>query len=245
MRTQRHPAARALLSCALVGLIGGSLIGCGVLDRGAVPLGPTVVTPSANPTETPTETPEPTPTETPSPSPSETPTSSPTPSDSPTQTERPSPRASTASPTPAPPPRVFPAGCQPGGNQSPRNSNPRAVPPPILDEEAELEAESQRGDGRSVFVEEVQLSIADALVVVCSLDNNRLLGWLRVPKSNFERSERVRLQDPITADSRLLVVLLADDSDGDLDWGTDRRVTDDDDDVDDLEVENLTYRYRG
>jgi hypothetical protein len=233
MRTQLHPAARALLSCALVGLIGGSLIGCGVLDRGAVPLGPTVVTPSANPTETP----EPTATGTPSASPTDTSTPSSSPTATPSPTQIPSPTLT------GPTTRQDPVLCRPdSGNQAARSPGTRGGARVLYDEDAELDAESQRGDGRSVAVDEVQSSRADGLVVVCAQDTGLLLGWKRVPRSDFERSERIQLQEPLSGTKQLVVALLADDGDGTLDWATDRLVTDDDDDVNDLVVERLTYR---
>ena len=43
--------------------------------------------------------------------------------------------------------------------------------------------------------------------------------------------------------SEILVVLYADNGDGHLDWTTDPRVSGDDDDITDLEVERLLYRY--
>jgi hypothetical protein len=88
----------------------------------------------------------------------------------------------------------------------------------------------------------VQSSLGDGLVVVCARDTGLLLGWKRVPRTNFERFVRIRLQEPISGTKRLVVALLADDGDGNLDWARDRLVTDDDDDVDDLVVESLTYR---
>jgi hypothetical protein len=120
----------------------------------------------------------------------------------------------------------------------------RAVPTPVRDDEAELDVDGQAGDGRSVYIAEVQLSRKPGFVAVCSPDD-RLLGFRPIARSNSERSVRVRLDYPITATTNLLVVLYADNGDGHFDWATDPHVSGDDDDLTDIEVERLTYRYAG
>ena len=94
-----------------------------------------------------------------------------------------------------------------------------------------------------MIVEEVQLARTDGFIAVCSLDDDQLLGSLPITRSTGERSVRVTLDEPITTTTRLLVVLYADNGDGHLDWATDPRVSGDEDDITDLEVERLTYRY--
>jgi hypothetical protein len=113
-----------------------------------------------------------------------------------------------------------------------------------VDEDAELDVDDQSGKGRFVDVEEVQISNSEGLVVVCSLQGKRLLGWAPVPRSRNDRFARIALEEPITATGELLVLLLADNGDRQLDWAIDRVVTDDDDDIDELEVESVWYRYR-
>lgn len=120
----------------------------------------------------------------------------------------------------------------------------RVVPTPVRDDEAELDVDGQAGDGRTVHIAEVQLSRKPGFVVVCSSDD-RLLGLLPIARSNSERSVRVRLDEPLTRTTNLLVVLYADNGDGHFDWATDPHVSGDEDDITDIEVERLTYRYAG
>jgi hypothetical protein len=136
------------------------------------------------------------------------------------------------------------AACGPSpGTQQSTGSTP-AVPAPFRDDQAELDADGQTGDGHTVLVEEVQLSRADGFVAVCRLDDNRLLGLLPIARSTDDRPVRINLDEPITTTTRLLVVLYADNRDGHFDWATDPRVSGDDYDITDLEVERLTYRVR-
>ena len=94
-----------------------------------------------------------------------------------------------------------------------------------------------------MIIEEVQLTRTNGFVAVCLLEDNRLLGSLPIARSIDEKSVRVSLAEPITVTSRLLVVLYADNGDGTFDGARDRLVSGDDDDITDLEVERLTYRY--
>ena len=96
-----------------------------------------------------------------------------------------------------------------------------------------------------MFVEEVQLTLANGFVVVCSLDGNQLLGFHRIARSPRERSLRVTLTERLTTRTPLLVELYADDGDNSFDANTDSRVSGDDDDITDLEVERIIYRYSG
>lgn len=136
------------------------------------------------------------------------------------------------------------AACGPSPRTRQSTRGAPAVPTPFRDNEAELDAEDQVGDGRTVMVDDVQLTRTDGFVTVCMLDSNRLLGSSPIARSTDDRPVRVRLDEPITTTTRLLVVLYADNGDGHFDWATDPRVSGDDDDVADLEVERLTYRVR-
>lgn len=152
----------------------------------------------------------------------------------------------TAEPTPEPTPEdsfdpSATCGPGPGTQQSPGGA--RTVPTPFTDDEAELDADGQAGNGRTVIVEEVQLARTDGFVAVCSLDDNLLLGSFPITRSTDDRSVRVTLDEPLTTTTQLLIVLYADNGDGHFDWATDPRVSGDEDDITDLEVERLTYRY--
>ena len=221
MTTKGNLAALSLVSCALF-----LFVGCGTDPRPEV-LGPGLVTPGASPSESAM------PTEDPSPSDS----SSPTPSDeSPSRTPSPTPV-----PTPSPTPNTD-AVC--GGGSTGPNSGLRVRP--FRDEDAELDAEDQRGNGRSVDIEDVQISRKNGFVAVCWPDARRLLGSARVARSEDDSDLQIDLDERITKTIRIVVVLYADDGDGRLDGATDQIVTDDDyDEVDDYEADELTYRYTG
>lgn len=111
------------------------------------------------------------------------------------------------------------------------------------DDDAELDVDGQPGNGKRVRVDDVQISRSDGFVVVCSLDTKRQLGVSQIPRSTDDRSVWVTLDEPITRRARLLLFLLADNGDGTLDWASDPRVFEDEDDPDDPEVETITYRY--
>lgn len=224
VRIGRPLVALALVSCAVCFLVGCALdrrpivIGSGVVTAGAsrsAQAGPDGNTPVPTPVESTVDTPTPTSDE----------------SDDSTA----SPAADDSDDPPA-------CGPIPGAEQS--SDEARAVPTPFRDDEAELDADGQAGDGHTVTVGEVQLSRTDGFVAVCLLDN-RLLGSLPVARSNDDRLVRVPLDERITTTTRLVVVLYADNGDGEFDWSTDPRVSGDEDDITDLEVERLTYRYTG
>jgi hypothetical protein len=119
-----------------------------------------------------------------------------------------------------------------------------AVPAPFRDDDAEIEAENQTGDGRTVRITEIQLSRADGFVAVYTADREQLLGSAAVSRStDDDRPLTVRLDRPLTADAQLLVELHADNGNGRFDPETDPRVAGNDDD-NELEVDRLTYRVR-
>lgn len=231
MTPKRHLAALSVVSCALF-----LLIGCGTDPRPVV-LGPGLVTPASSPSESSNTTEEP------SASASSSPTTpgveSPSPSPSRTASQTPSPTSPTKSPALDPD-----AAC---GAVSPGSNNgPKTAPRRIRDDDAEIDAEDQRGNGRTVRVEDVQLSQSDGFVAVCLLDQHRLLGSIRIPRSNDDRAVRITLDERITRTATLLLVLYADNGDGRLDGATDHFVYDEDyEGVDDLEAEDLTYQYTG
>jgi hypothetical protein len=205
------------------------LVGCG-LDRRPIVIGSGVVTAGssrsgeAEPAES-----------TPTPTADESSEITPTPTSEESDDSTASPAAGDSDDPPA---------CGPVSGAEQSSDEARVVPTPFRDDEAELDADGQAGDGHTVTVGEVQLSSTDGFVAVCLLDNRRL-GLLPVTRSNDDRRVRVPLDEPITGTTRLLVVLYADNGDGEFDWTTDPRVSGDEDDITDLEVERLTYRYTG
>jgi hypothetical protein len=214
MRAKRPLAAVSLASCAVL-----LLLGCGI-DRRPIVLGTGEITAGSGPSDhsTPNDS-----------------AAEPTPEDS-------APNDNAAEPMPEDSiESTATCGPSPGTQQS--TSGARAVPTPFTDDEAELDADGQAGDGGTVILEEVQLARTDGFVAVCSLDDNRLLGSSPITRSSADRSVRVTLDEPITTTTQLLVVLYADNGDGHFDWATDPRVSGDEDDITDLEVERLTYRY--
>jgi len=140
-------------------------------------------------------------------------------------------------------PKDPPATCGQSQGTQQSTSGALAVPTPFTDEDAELDVNGQAGDGRTVIVKDVRLTRTNGFVAVCSLDDDRLLGSFPISRSTAERSVRVTLDEPITTTTRLLVMLYADNGDARFDWATDPRVSGDEDDITDLEVERLTYRY--
>ena len=214
MRAKRQLAAVSLASCAVL-----LLLGCGI-DRRPIVLGTGEITAGSGPSDhsTPNDS-----------------AAEPTPEDS-------APNDNAAGRLPEDSiESTATCGPSPGTQQS--TSGARAVPTPFTDDEAELDADGQAGDGGTVILEEVQLARTDGFVAVCSLDDNRLLGSSPITRSTADRSVRVTLDEPITTTTQLLVVLYADNGDGHFDWATDPRVSGDEDDITDLEVERLTYRY--
>jgi len=99
----------------------------------------------------------------------------------------------------------------------------------VADDDAELDVEDQRGDGRSVAVEEVQLTSGSGFVAVYTRDG-QLLGSAEVGRG---RTLTVELDEPIPATGEYRAVLFADDGDGTFDAETDPRVVEADDDDDD------------
>jgi hypothetical protein len=161
------------------------------------------------------------------------------------RTDQPVPTDNAATPTAVDSDSAVACGPSRDTQQPTSGAQAPAVPAPFRDDEADLDADGQTGDGHAVIVDEVQLALTDGFVAVCTLDDNRLLGSSPITRSNDERSVLVTLDEPITTTTRLLVVLYADNGDGHFDWATDPRVSGDDDDITDLEVERLTYRYAG
>jgi hypothetical protein len=224
-----------MVALCLVSMTTVLLVGCGP-DRRPIVIGSGVVTAGSGRSAESTSTSPATPT-----AGSNDGTATPTAGSS-DSTATPTPGSNDGTATPSEDSSEPPAGCGPVPGSQESGGGARAVPTPFRDDEAELDVDGQSGDGRTVFVAEVQLARKDGFVAVCSLDD-LLLGSRAIARSNDERSVRVTLDEPITRTIQLLVVLYADNGDGHFDWETDPRVSGDDDDITDLEVERLTYRY--
>jgi hypothetical protein len=151
--------------------------------------------------------------------------------------------ASTPNPSaPNPSTTGGPSTPAPSPSESTATSGAPAVPAPFRDDDAEVEAENQTGDGRTVRIAEVQLTRTDGFVAVYTADREQLLGVAAVKRSaDDDRPVTVRLNPPLTATSQLLVELHADNGNGRFDPEADPRVAGDDDD-NELEVDRLTYR---
>ena len=108
------------------------------------------------------------------------------------------------------------------------------------DDRAELDVEDQRGEGRSVAVEEVRLTSGTGFVAVHTRDG-RLLGSAEVGSGRIltvELDERV----PTTGDYR--AVLFGEDGDGRFDADADPRVVEPDDDADDDDPVDDDFDYQ-
>lgn len=135
-----------------------------------------------------------------------------------------SPASTTAS---APPSSPAPGGAAP-------------VAADVHDRDAELEADDQRGDGRSVRVVSVRLTAGAGHVAVVDTRTGDVLGSVAV-RAGTTRGLTVPLTDPLSRSGELLLVLHADDGDGRFDAATDGRVVDDDGEPVD---EDLDYTLR-
>jgi hypothetical protein len=87
---------------------------------------------------------------------------------------------------------------------------------------AELEVEDQRGDGRTVAVQEAKTTSGTGFVAVYRGD--QLLGSVPVGSGALT----VQLDTPVPATGELEAVLFADDGDGQLDAAKDSRLEDED-----------------
>lgn len=132
-----------------------------------------------------------------------------------------------------------PAATSPGATPGPSTPGPSPTTPstgagaaPVVavvrDGSAEVDVEDQRGDGRSVLVQEVRLSVGPGHVVVVDPRTRQVLGSAPVA-AGTTRGVVVDLTTPVPASGELVVLLHADDGDGRFDASTDGVVVDDDD----------------
>jgi hypothetical protein len=119
-----------------------------------------------------------------------------------------------------------PSSSAPAGSSAPSTS-PSASGGPSAGEAAddpgaELEVADQRGDGRSVNVQQASTTAGSGFVAVYRQD--QLLGSVAVGSGTLT----VRLDSPVPASGELLAVLFGDDGDGTFDGTLDPRFTDED-----------------
>jgi len=159
------------------------------------------------------------------------------------------PPAESAAPTPSASPAPDRTSASPTASSPTVSSAPAdaSVPPPVRDDDAEIEAANQSGDGRTVRIQEAQLG-RTGFVAVYSADGERLLGSAKVRRSSDDdRPIIVKLDRRLTSSARLLLVLHADDGNGRFDPEQDPQVTggdDDDDGGDDGGSHRVSYRVR-
>jgi hypothetical protein len=231
-----------LASLSLAACAALVLTGCGSDDAPPTDLGAGVVTPGNSSS---------------APGPSAVPVESSAPSASPSTAPSASPRTTSSAS-----PRTGPSSAA-----APRDAA-ATLPAPVRDDDAQVDAENQSGQGRTVRVKEAQLSRSDGFVAVYAVEGNRLLGSGGVERANGgdddsgddggddggddsgdddggddddDRSTIVRLDRPLSDTTRLLIVLHSDDGNGRFDAAKDPRVADDDDD-NELAVDRITYR---
>ncbi|MGV1003670.1 MAG: DUF7282 domain-containing protein [Candidatus Nanopelagicales bacterium] len=106
----------------------------------------------------------------------------------------------------------------------------------VVDEEADLEVDSQIGDGTRVAIAEAWLSRGPGFVAIFD-DELRLLATSRVGAGSEPVS--IALSNPVPTDRQLLAVLYLDDGDKRADLLRDALVLDDDGEV---EAEDFVYR---
>lgn len=88
--------------------------------------------------------------------------------------------------------------------------------PTVTDESAELDVEDQRGDGRSVRIDEVRFASGDGMVGIYDA-GLKLLGWAAV--TSGVQPVRIDLDRRLGSSQELIAVLHRDDGDGRLDAG--------------------------
>lgn len=141
------------------------------------------------------------------------------------------------------------AAPQAAGTPVPSSAAPSAAAAataPVSDPGAEIDADDQSGDGRSVEVRVARITLGPGWVAVRTDEDNggRLLGSTAVAPGQAG-PVTVTLTEPVPAgDDDLTVVLHADDGDGVFDEQLDPRILDDDDDQDDDDIEDDDLDYR-
>jgi hypothetical protein len=108
----------------------------------------------------------------------------------------------------------------------------------VLDPEAEVEVADQTGDGRQVRLEEVEMT-SRGFVVVVSRPRQVVLGV--APVDSEKEGFAVGLERPVEGNQRLVVMLFADDGDGDFDPTEDGRIVDDEGEA---VIDDLLYRLQ-
>jgi hypothetical protein len=121
---------------------------------------------------------------------------------------------------------------------SPSSSPSPAAENTVEDNRAELDVDDQRGDGRSVTVQEARLTSGTGFVAIYNRDN-KLLGSAKIGNGP---TLTVKLDDRITTTAEYRAVLFADEGDGSFDAKDDRRVVESDDDGPEAIDDDFDYR---
>jgi hypothetical protein len=121
---------------------------------------------------------------------------------------------------------------------SPSSSSSPAAENTVEDNRAELDVDDQRGDGRSVLVQEARLTSGTGFVAIYNRDN-KLLGSAKIGSAP---AVTVKVDERITTTAEYRAVLFADEGDGSFDAKDDRRVVESDDDGSEAIDDDFDYR---
>lgn len=130
---------------------------------------------------------------------------------------------------------------------APSTVAPGTRPAPVADDDANVDADDQSGDGAAVAVRDVRLAGGPGWVVIRTDDDGRGLGAEAVGPGRSGPGT-VTLSEPVPAtDDDLMAALHLDDGDGAFDESRDPAVLDDgqddaDRDGDDVEDDDFDYR---
>ena len=127
-----------------------------------------------------------------------------------------------------------------GQAQQPTTSpseNPSTPPKTVSDAYAELEMEDQSGDGFSVEIDEVRLSVGTGLLVITD-SQGQVLGSSKVTLNT--QPVTVLLTTPIGQSQKTYAQIFLDDGDGEFDLNLDTPILDEDGD---LARESFDYEF--
>ena len=118
-----------------------------------------------------------------------------------------------------------------GQSQAPTTNppeTPSSLPKTVSDAYAELEMEDQSGDGLSVEIHEVRLSVGTGLLVIMD-SQGKVLGSIEVALNT--QPVGVLLNSPIGQSQMLYAQIFLDDGDGEFDSNLDAPILDEDGDL--------------
>ena len=117
------------------------------------------------------------------------------------------------------------------------SENPSTPPKTVSDAYAELEMEDQSGDGFSVEIDEVRLSVGTGLLVITD-SQGQVLGSSKVTLNT--QPVTVLLTTPIGQSQKTYAQIYLDDGDGEFDLNLDTPILDEDGD---LARESFDYEF--